>query len=79
MTFPEFQRAVANQRREGMQTPRRKSAALGRVLVPPQGIYPTISLSLSAELKPPKNEELLDEVFFILGRRKNTQTSPGDH
>ena len=59
MTFPEFQKAVAVQGREGMQRSERGSQETivkpwGRVLVPPQEIY-TISLSLSAELKPPTN------------------------
>ena len=53
MTFPEFQGAVqtgTNQRREGMQRPEKSSQEPGsRVLVPPR----SISLSPSAELKPP--------------------------
>ena len=65
MTFPEFQRAVAPQGREGMQRPGRSSLETtvqpwGRVLLPHQGIYITISLSLSAELNPQQMEELLD-------------------
>jgi len=47
------------------------------VLVPPQGIYVTISLSLSVELNPQQLEELLDEGFFIPGRKRTTRTSPG--
>ena len=39
----------------------RPEAALGQGLVPPPGTYITISLSLSAELKPPRKEELLDK------------------
>ena len=50
--------------------------SLGKVLVPPQGIYITMSLSLSAELKPPTNEEQSDDTFFIPGRRRATR-SPG--
>ena len=78
MTFPEFQRAVANQRREGIQRPggssqETRAQPRGRVLVPLQGIYRTIFLSLSAELKPPSNGRILDETFFILGRRRTHQ------
>ena len=58
MTFYAFQRAVANQVREGMQRPGRSSQETtvqvwGSVLIPSQGIYITISLNLSAKLKPP--------------------------
>ena len=58
---PEFQRAVANQGREGMQRPGRSPQEeivqpWGRVLVPPEGIYRTISVSLSAELKQTPNK-----------------------
>ena len=54
MTFPEFQRAAAHQGREEMQTPGKSCQETtvqlwGRVLVPPQRIYITISLSPSAE------------------------------
>ena len=64
MTFPEFQSAgqrVANQGRELMQRQGRSSQEtivqpLGRVLVPFQGMYITISLSFYAKLKPPTNE-----------------------
>ena len=60
MTFPEFQRAVAHQGREGTQRPLRSGQETrvqprGRVLFPLQGIYITISASLSAELKLPTN------------------------
>ena len=52
--------AVANQGREGMQKPQRSSLETivqpwSSVLIPPQIIYITISLSSSAELKPPTN------------------------
>ena len=51
---------VANQGREGMQRQRRSSQETrvqpwGRVLVPPQGIHISVSLSSSTELKPPTN------------------------
>ena len=54
---------LANQGREGMQRPGRNSQETmahpwGRVLVPLQGIYITRSLSSSAELTPPTNENL---------------------
>ena len=55
MTFPEFQRAVAHIGKGGDAETREEpsgdnSAALGQVLVPPQGMYITVP---SAELKPP--------------------------
>ena len=61
MTFPEFQWAVptvANQGREGMWRQGRNSQETivqpwGRVLVPPQGRYITISLSCFAETETP--------------------------
>ena len=72
MTLPELQRAAANNGREGMQRSRRSSQETivqpwGRVLVPPQGIYITISLSSSTELKPTIDGRchLLDETFII--------------
>ena len=75
MTFPEFQRAVADQGREGMQRPGRGNQRTivqpgGRVLVAPQGMYTTISLSLSAGLKPPTKGRPTSSSIFILGRRK---------
>ena len=65
MIFPEFQRAVANQGRKGMQRPEQSlqdtiEQPWGRILVPPPGIYRTISLSPSAELKPPTNGRFID-------------------
>ena len=75
MTFLVFQRAVANQGKGGMQRPGRSSQETMvqpccKVLVPPQEICITISLSISADLNPQQMEELLDEAFFILGKRR---------
>lgn len=60
---------MVTQGREGMQTPGRSHLETivqpgGRVLVPPQGIYLTLSSNSSAELKPSTNEDA-DEAFFI--------------
>ena len=43
----------------------RDNNPLGQVLAPPQGIYITVSLSLSAELKPQQMEEPLDGAFCV--------------
>ena len=55
--------------REGMQRPGRNSLETivppwGRVLVPPQGIYITVSLSSSTNWNPQQMEDI-NEVFFI--------------
>ena len=51
----------------------------GSDLVPLQGIHVTVSLSSSAELKPPTNEigNRLEEAVFIPERRRTWGTSPG--
>ena len=63
MTFPEFQRAGLNSPNQGRQRVLRQGRSSqearvqprGRVLVLPQGIHRTVSLSSSAELKPKTN------------------------
>ena len=71
---------IANQGREGMQRPERSSQETivqlwGRVLVPPQGIFITISLNSSAELNPPQMEDV-NEAFFIQDRRPPNHGTP---
>ena len=71
---------IANQGREGMQRPGRSSQETivqlwGRVLVPPQGIFITISLNSSAELNPPQMEDV-NEAFFIQDRRPPNHGTP---
>ena len=85
LTFPEFQRVGSNHCQSGKKGDAETRNSLetivlpwGRVLVPLQGIYLTISLGSLAELELPANKRcsLHDEVFFI-PEREPPEPMPG--
>ena len=81
MAFPVPKvQTVANQGREGMQRPERGHQETtvqlwGRVLVPPQGIQITISLSSSTELTPAPQQMQEDVNESSLFWKEDPQTT----